>query len=248
VRFSPKSSARKRSAISWRVQLVVAPPLLLRCVVHGGALVIDVGEVGRDEAAVVGFALAGEILPTGDVVTAVARAALAVGGEVFDRVVPHGVVEGDLLAGDDGLAGDEVVGATGVEADPAVGIAGMVDLGDQAAVQHEAFRADLGGVRVVRSSSRSMTPIITVSPIWKDRVANTPSPLASVPWSWYPSSIMSCSLTSNDVNPDYVVSTITRLTDLPIAPIAARTRYVGPGRPLTERIVLGVVTRRSAVH
>ena len=32
------------------------------------------------------------------------------------------------------------------------------------------------------SSSRSMTPTITVSPTWKDRVANTPAPLASVRW------------------------------------------------------------------
>ena len=32
----------------------------------------------------------------------------------------------------------------------------------------------------VWSSSRSMTPTITVSPTWKNRVANTPAPLASV--------------------------------------------------------------------
>ena len=31
------------------------------------------------------------------------------GAEVLDRVIPHGVVESDLLACGDGLAGDEVV-------------------------------------------------------------------------------------------------------------------------------------------
>jgi hypothetical protein len=42
----------------------------------GGVLVVDVGEVGGDEASVVRFALGGEILPAGDAVTAARRAAL----------------------------------------------------------------------------------------------------------------------------------------------------------------------------
>jgi len=99
----------------------------------GGVLVVDVGEVGGDEASVVRFALGGEILPAGDAVTA-ARAALAVGGEVLHRVVAHGVVEGDLLACGDGLAGDEVVSAAGVEVDSAVRLAGVLHLGDKPAV------------------------------------------------------------------------------------------------------------------
>jgi hypothetical protein len=100
----------------------------------GGVLVVDVGEVGDGEASVVRFALGGEILPAGDVVTAAWRAALAVGGEVLDSVVAHGVVEGDLLACGDGLAGDEVVSAAGVEVDSAVRLARVVHLGDEPAV------------------------------------------------------------------------------------------------------------------
>jgi len=57
-----------------------------------------------------------------------------VGGEVLDRVVAHGVVEGDLLACGDGLAGDEVVSAAGVEVDSAVRLARVVHLGDEPAV------------------------------------------------------------------------------------------------------------------
>ena len=79
----------------------------------------------RDEASVVCFALGGEILPAGDAVTAAWGAALAVGGEVLDRVVAHGVVEGDLLACGDGLAGDEVVSAAGVEVDSGVDLHGV---------------------------------------------------------------------------------------------------------------------------
>jgi hypothetical protein len=70
-------------------------------------------------------------------------------GEVFDCVVPHGVVERDFLAGGDGSAGDEVVSSGGVEADAAVGLAGVVHLGDKPGVQNKPALTDLGGVGVV---------------------------------------------------------------------------------------------------
>ena len=53
---------------------------------------------------------------------------------MLDRVVAHGVVEGDLLACGDGLAGDEIVSAAGVEVDSAVRLARVVHLGDEPAV------------------------------------------------------------------------------------------------------------------
>ena len=47
-------------------------------------------------------------------------------------------------------------------------------------MQHETLLADLGGMGVVVVDFTVDDTTITVSPTWKDRMANTPSPLASV--------------------------------------------------------------------
>src|ERR1039457_5219647 len=85
---SPRSISRLRAC--WAVQApagwAVTPRICTRRVscllrryrldpcdltdLFGGALVVDVGEIGGDEAAVVRFTLCGEILPSGDAVTA----------------------------------------------------------------------------------------------------------------------------------------------------------------------------------
>src|SRR6266516_2365196 len=99
---------------------------------------------------------------------------------MLDRVIPHGVVESDLLACGDGLAGDEVVSAAGVEADPQFGSHEWFTLVTSPPCSTNRFSLTWEAWAWLWSSSRSMTPTITVSPTWKDRVANTPAPLVSV--------------------------------------------------------------------
>jgi hypothetical protein len=72
-----------------------------------------------------------------------------VGGEVLDRVVPHGVVERNFLAENDGLAGNQVMSTTGVRSDSTVWLTRVVHLGDKSTVQHKTVLADLRSVGVV---------------------------------------------------------------------------------------------------
>src|SRR5260221_2699698 len=110
---------------------------------------MDRGQVGGDKSVVGAFGLGGGALPAGSRAATDVGAAKAADGNVVDRVVGHGVVDGDLLAIGNRLAVDEVAGAGVVELDATVGAAGVIDLGAETAMPSPLGATHLGRVRVV---------------------------------------------------------------------------------------------------
>ena len=88
----------------------------------GACLSVDLQQVGRDQLPVGGLSLVGEILPTGLPNHDMYLSHKDSGSGNARSSVPHGIVEGDLFARRDRLAGHEVVGSCVVQPHAAVGL------------------------------------------------------------------------------------------------------------------------------